>query len=1472
MKYQEMFSFSDNDSRNIILKMIEKGSNVLEFGCANGNMTRYMSRELGCKVCIVEYEESAFQEAIQFGEAGVCGDILQYEWLNKFGHKFDYVIFADVLEHLSKPQEVLEKVQDVLEDTGSVIISVPNIAHNDILAKLYNNEFAYTATGLLDETHIHFFTERSLKECCEGAGYRIIKKTCTILPMGETEQGEHNESHVLRNILRERKNGDVYQNIVEIKKLQYCMENDIVNIVEKDSVSKIISKIYLDYGNGFSEEETVFVESVLNGNGEYECNYTLECQPDLKHIRFDPIEGEGCLICDFKVSNGKKELKHQFSKMILGEEVVLVGDDPSIEIVNETTEAGKISIYAAFALEGTERYIKGMKHLGVEVMEYAEKKYSEFTEQMEEKNKLFEKMLEERKENITDLKKQIEGLQKQLDNMMSFHTDTYRQSEQLEKLIEERKENHGDIVKAERVIADLKRQNEDLQKQLDNMVYLHGDACRQSTENYNKLVDATRRAEYWEQHCNDIYHSRSWKISRPIRVPRRIVQMVHAKMEQKQIEKTKKDAESVKFSILMPVYNVEPCWLDMAIKSVERQTYGNWELCIVDDASTHRDVIEYLKKIKNEKIKVHFAEENGGISTATNIAASMATGEFILLMDNDDEIAENALEEFFKCIVEQGADVIYSDQDNIDEDGRHSCPVYKPDWSPDLLRSQMYIGHLCGFSRELFEQVGGFRKEYDGSQDYDLLLRITERAKKIVHVDKVLYSWRTLPSSTAANPDSKPYAQYAGLNAVQAHLDRTFGKGYAKAIETENLYVYDVIYNLDRSVKVSIIIPTKDYAEDLKIAIDSIFEKSDYKNFEIIIMNNNSEEDATYEYFTEIQNAHKNVKVVDAFYDFNWSKLNNHGMREANGDVYIFLNNDVRILTEDWIERLVSKAMRKDTGAVGALLLYDDGTIQHGGVVVGMNGWADHIYKGMKPVHCGTPFISSVLTRNTLAVTGACMAVSKKVIDEIGGFDEDFMICGSDVELCIRAYNKGYVNIYDPYVKLFHYESKSRGTFVPDIDFELSRKMYSQFDESGDPYFNSNLDYYSCVPREKGEQAVENEGRRLMQVTLPELTPIRFRKIEYPNKRLNILLPSLNPEHVFGGIATAYKFFKELVETTGYDCRVILVDAVPSVEAIDIYKKEYLYARPQDDEMASKQILPFSDRLGKTIPVSDNDIFIFTGWWTAYCIQTEYQNWKGKDLTVNPFIYFIQDYEPGFYAWSTRYMLADATYKSEFKQIAVFNSRELMDYFNREGYKFETCYVFDPVLNDGLKKRLKELDNVVSKKKRILVYGRPTTARNSFELVVESLRKWVQIEEDVEDWEILSAGEQHDDVELGKGKYLSSVGKLTIEEYAKMLEETFAGISLMVSPHPSYPPLEMSVFGVKVITNKYANKDLAKFNDNMISLEECSPYTVAWKLKEVCANYSGEGEIMKQVNKEYCTGEKAFPFMDDLVRFIESVE
>lgn len=937
----------------------------------------------------------------------------------------------------------------------------------------------------------------------------------------------------------------------------------------------------------------------------------------------------------------------------------------------------------------------------------------------------------------------------------------------------------------------------------------------------------------------------------------------------------------IKFSIVMPVYNVEIKWLEKAIESVKRQNYVNWEICMADDCSTKEGVREYLKSVESDKIKVAYLEKNQGISGASNAAAALATGDYIVLMDNDDAITYDALYEFLRKIKETDADIVYSDQNIIDEFDNGREPLHKPDWSPDLFLSQMYIGHLLGFKKSLFDLVGGFRTEFNGSQDYDLVLRMIEHTDKIEHVSKVLYGWRDLPSSTATNPGSKPYAQTAGLNAIQSHLDRVYGEGKATALETEDLFVYDVRYHYDVMPKVSVIIPTKDHVDLLKQDIDSIEELTTYKDYEIIVLDNNSEKEESFKYFEEVQKQYSNVTVHKAAFEFNWSKLNNYGMTLAKGDVYVFMNNDMKLITPDWLERLAEKAMRDDVGIVGGLLLYEDDTIQHAGVVVGIQGWADHIYKGMKPVHYGSPYVSPMVTRNVTACTGALMAISKKVIERIGGFDEDFIICGSDIEICIRAYLRGYVNIYDPHIKLYHYESKSRDSYIPEVDFEMSAFAYRTYREEGDPYYNCNLDYNLTTPTVtnrnqfvKMESDVmrsineKNSGTKMpeSEVAIAEILKYEFRKSDFSEKRINLLVPSINPEHVFGGISTALKFFEKLIEESGYCSRIILTDATPSRTALKQYKDKYTYVKASKDSDARHQIVGYSDRYMQSIPVSENDYFMFTGWWTAYCTQEAYLEFtKETGIKPNKFINFIQDYEPGFYPWSSRYLLADSTYRNEYPQLAVFNSKLLHEFFIQNGYSFYKEYEFDPVLNGKLKEILEKNFGKVNKKKQILVYGRPSVDRNAFSIVVSSLKKWVENQKDIEDWEILSAGEYHLPVDLGRGKELVSVGKLTIEQYAQTMLDTYAGISLMSSPHPSYPPLEMSVFGIKVITNNYSNKDLSSFNSNITSVASASPSVIAAKLNEICDGYSKEVEI-KNENSDYIENTHVFDFISDIIK------
>ena len=399
---------------------------------------------------------------------------------------------------------------------------------------------------------------------------------------------------------------------------------------------------------------------------------------------------------------------------------------------------------------------------------------------------------------------------------------------------------------------------------------------------------------------------------------------------------------------------------------------------------------------------------------------------------------------------------------------------------------------------------------------------------------------------------------------------------------------------------------------------------------------------------------------------------------------------------------------------------------------------------------------------------------------------------------------------------------------------------------------------------------VTEEKVNFEEINIAEINPYYFRLTKRNKKRVNIILPSINPEHVFGGISTAIKFYEAVASKLGYDKRIILVDANPADDEIKLYGEEYTFVKAKEDSEDGAQIVSYSARSAYGIPVSEQDYFIFTGWWTAHCAQEAFAFLeKEAGIHPNPFIYFIQDYEPGFYAWSTRYLLADATYKSKYRQIAVFNTKLLQEYFHNNNYSFYQEYAFEPVLNTQLKEHLYKLPNSLTKKKQILIYGRPSTKRNAFLLIIESLKKWIHLQSDAKEWRVLSAGEAHETIELGYGVTVESVGKLSLDEYATVLAESYAGISLMVSPHPSYPPLEMSVFGVKVITNTFANKDLQTFNDNIISLDAVSLDNVANALEQICNQYTPT-VVHTTVNRDYCEGNDVFGFIADMKNVLEA--
>ena len=516
-------------------------------------------------------------------------------------------------------------------------------------------------------------------------------------------------------------------------------------------------------------------------------------------------------------------------------------------------------------------------------------------------------------------------------------------------------------------------------------------------------------------------------------------------------------------SIVMPVYNVDQKWLRLAIESIENQWYDNWELCIADDKSSNIDTVNYLKSLTNPKIKITFLEKNLNISGATNAAIGIATGEYIALMDNDDEITPDALYEMVKVINEEDAEFIYSDEDFISTEGIHSNPHYKPDFSPDLLLSHNYITHFTCFKKELLDKVGLYHSQFDGAQDYDLFLRLTEQTSKIEHISKVLYHWRMLETSTSANSEAKPEAIGRGKAVLEAALKR---RAIDATVEHGNMHHYfRVKYTIKDNPLVSIIIPFKDKPELLDMSINSILDKSTYQNFEIIGISNNSEEQETFTMMSALEKKDSRIKFYEYNTEFNYADINNYAINTyAKGEHVLLLNNDIEVITPTWIEAMLEHSQREEVGCVGAKLYYPDDTVQHAGIIIGLGGYAGHSHK-MYPRESPGYFNRLNTVQDLSAVTAACLMIKKSIYQEIGGMDaQNFKVAYNDVDFCLRVREQNYLNIFTPYPEMYHHESISRGyeTTPEKIErFQLEKdalsKRHKNILTEGDPYYNPNL-------------------------------------------------------------------------------------------------------------------------------------------------------------------------------------------------------------------------------------------------------------------------------------------------------------------------------------------------------------------------------------------------------------------------------
>lgn len=518
------------------------------------------------------------------------------------------------------------------------------------------------------------------------------------------------------------------------------------------------------------------------------------------------------------------------------------------------------------------------------------------------------------------------------------------------------------------------------------------------------------------------------------------------------------------FSIAVPLYQTKEKYLREMIESVQAQTYTNWELCLADGSGREHSlqpvVGEYIAKDK--RIKYCLLDSNEGIAGNTNEALKMADGDFVVLTDHDDLLSPEALYQCAKAVQkEPQTDVIYSDEDKVDMSGKKFFePHFKSDYNIDLLCTMNYICHLFVVRKDVMERAGLFESCYDGAQDHDFILRCTEKAEHIVHIPKVLYHWRCHAQSTSENPESKLYAFENGCKAVKAHYDRI---GIPAEVEQGPFYgMYRTHYLWKEQPLVSILIPNKDHVTDLKKCMDSIEEKSTYRNFEFIIVENNSTEEETFAYYKEIEKR-DNVRVLYYKEDFNYSRINNFGAKEANGEYVLLLNNDTEMIEPDSIKEMLDVCMRPDVGIVGAKLIFEDNTIQHAGVIIGFGGVAGHAFIGQDRDDNG--YFSRIISVQDLsAVTAACLMVRRSVFDEVEGLNEEFKVAFNDIDFCLKVRKVGYLVVYNPYAQFYHYESKSRGQedsadkvarFQQEIG--LFGERWGELLEHGDPYYNPNL-------------------------------------------------------------------------------------------------------------------------------------------------------------------------------------------------------------------------------------------------------------------------------------------------------------------------------------------------------------------------------------------------------------------------------
>ncbi len=889
-------------------------------------------------------------------------------------------------------------------------------------------------------------------------------------------------------------------------------------------------------------------------------------------------------------------------------------------------------------------------------------------------------------------------------------------------------------------------------------------------------------------------------------------------------------------SIITPVWETPEPILRACVESVLAQQYREWEWVLADDGSKSPAVQRVLREYaaRDARLKVVRLEQNGGIARATNAALAEARGEYVALLDHDDTLAPHALTKMALCIAEdESADVLYSDEDRLDTEGRRCAPFFKPGWSPDLLRSVNYLCHFTLVRRALMQAVGGLREGFEGSQDYDLFLRLSEKTQHIAHVPGILYHWRASPISLSQDERKLQAASDAGVRALKEHLARL---GEDAEVDAPAPTSYRVRYRVEGEPLVSIIVPFKDKPELLEQLLGTLLPLTRYQNYELLLVSNNSTREETFRLLESLSDPR--IRKLEWNHPFNYPAINNWAAGHAKGELLLFLNNDISIVDPDWLHELVGHALRPEVGMVGPKLLFPDGTIQHAGVVIGIQGSAAHPFWRFPDAKVWTPFGHADWTRNYLAVTSACVMMRRQVFEELKGYDERFLVCGSDVDLGLRSTRRELRVVYTPHTKLIHHESASRRLdAIPENDFWMSFAAYRDVLREGDPFYNPNLTLLgtNCDLR-TDDRSPEALGVRLLVADLPSSRqplerarvanqrhlidhlaavdhsaeeaeasrreePQRLARLRQRGKLESVswFIPSFTQP--YGGLHTVFRFADVLRRRHGVKSRFV-VSSGPQATAAEL---EARVATLYPELPGTFEIVRDARDIAALSP---SDLAVATVWSSAYQLL----RYRGAGARA----YLVQDFEPQFYAAGTEYGLAEQSYRLGY--FGIFNTPGLHDFIT-QSYGMPGAW-FEPSVDHDVFHAEGRSNTPIGRSRpaRVFFYGRPTHDRNAFELGIAVLRALKR--ELGSKVEIISAGAQWRPEEYGLGGVITNAGVLSYEETGSLYRSCDAGLAFMFTKHPSYLPLEMMACGVTVVTNlNPANTWLFRHEENCLLAE-----------------------------------------------------